>query len=180
MTRDFKSANWDENMLRLHHVIRGRFDIQVAAHDLLQRIKTRQATAPDSEYSNKYEILVAITFSLWRAVFLADGLADQDKVVADAEKFLEKVLRDNRVTYGDDWNNRALSFAYYLGNANYRLKELTDTWREFRTQLTPGDFAFLSSSVGGISAISALELWRGHCYLLQLAIWRLKDGPLGV
>jgi hypothetical protein len=95
MTRDFKSANWDENMLRLHHVIRGRFDIQVAAHDLLQRIKTRQATAPDSEYSNKYEILVAITFSLWRAVFLADGLADQDKVVADAEKFLEKVLRDN-------------------------------------------------------------------------------------
>jgi hypothetical protein len=60
----------DEDTRRLYLVIRGRSNIQYAAHDLLGLIKRdRDIRSSDSTERNRYEILVAATFSLWRAVF---------------------------------------------------------------------------------------------------------------
>ena len=171
MTHEFKTLNWDENMLRLFLVNRGRSDILVAAHELLDGMKTRKHDAvSDAVIHNRYEVAVAIIFSLWRAVFLADGAGDWEAVLANAETFLEKLVRDNAINYADDWNNRAWSFVYYLGNANHRLRELADSWPEFKRQLTAGQ---LESLRGPIVGASALRVWRDHCTMLQEAIWLL-------
>ena len=171
MTREFKTANWDENMLRLFLVNRGRSDILVAAHELLDGMKTcgRDARS-DAVIHNRYEFLIAIIFSLWRGVFLADGAGDGEAILANAEKFLEKLVRDNSITYADDWNSRIWSLVYYLGNANYRLRELAESWPDFQRQLTPGQLETLRSP---IVDISALRVWRDHCTMLQEAIWLL-------
>jgi hypothetical protein len=48
--------------------------------------------------------IVAISFSLWRAVFLADRVHDlyDIKAFPDAYEFLQTLIRDNSITYMQD------------------------------------------------------------------------------
>jgi hypothetical protein len=99
-------------------------------------------------------------------------VADWDSVLADAETFLEKVIRDNSIGYSDDWNKRRWSFIYYLNNARFRLKELADSWPEFKAKLTSTDFEWLNKPMVGSYS---LHLWEQHCGTLQTAIWMLGE-----
>ncbi len=156
-----------EDMKRLYLVVRGRSNIQYAAHELLGLMrKHRDIISSESVANDKWELLVAATFSLWRAVFLADGVSDWDSILANAETFLEKLIRDNAIGYVDDWNNRSWSFIYYLNNARFRLKELADTWPEFKASL--GNIAdCLDQPIVGSHS---LNMWEDHCTALQMAI----------
>ena len=82
------------------------------------------------EFSLATQSLVAVGFSLWRAVFLADKNFDIGASLADAEVFLGKVLVDNAITYPQDRNARDWTFNYYIGNAKMRLEDLEREWKQ--------------------------------------------------
>jgi hypothetical protein len=75
-------------------------------------------------------MLVAISFSLWRAAFLADKTGVAKEVVKNAQSFLEKMIVDNSIQYRDDVNSREWTFNYYMYNAESRLSKLARTWHD--------------------------------------------------
>jgi hypothetical protein len=72
--------------------------------------------------------LVAVSFSLWRAVFLADRTGKMEVKDAQAKLFMAKMLTDNAITFAQDRSAREFSFNYYLGNARYRLQKCGEKW----------------------------------------------------
>ena len=49
---------------------------------------------------------VGAAFSLWRAAFLAETLRGDVEIHASQEAFLERLITDNTITFGDDKINR--------------------------------------------------------------------------
>ena len=70
--------------------------------------------------------LAAIAFSLWRAVFLSDLRGEVGDQLADIRKFLQQLIAHNAILYQTDFNTRGWTFRYYLDNAIYRLRHLSD------------------------------------------------------
>ena len=84
--------------------------------------------------------LAAIAFSLWRAVFLSDANGETGDQLADVKKFLQQLMAHNAVLYQTDFNTREWTFRYYLDNAIYRLRHLSD--RAGPKLLLDGQFDF--------------------------------------
>jgi hypothetical protein len=64
------------------------------------------------------------SFSLWRAVFQADAPLDRVHNQVAATSFLDKLIRDNAITYTDERNS--WSYGYYIGNARFRIIRMFD------------------------------------------------------
>lgn len=84
--------------------------------------------------------LVAIAFSLRRAVFLSDAKGEIGDQLADVKKFLQRLIAHNAILYQTDFNTRKWTFRYYLDNAIYRLGHLSD--RAGPKLLSDGQFDF--------------------------------------
>ena len=74
-------------------------------------------------------LMIGTTFSLWRAVFLSDfrGSEHRDgpkEISTSAEMFLETIIRDNAIGFPQDKNSREWTFGYYVGSAEYRLRQI--------------------------------------------------------
>ena len=79
-----------------------------------------------SEHENNAQALVAIAFSLWRAVFLSDVEIESATVVlAAAQSFLGNLILHNTVAYQHDRTTRDWAFIYYVNNARYRLESIS-------------------------------------------------------
>jgi hypothetical protein len=109
-----------------------------------------------------FELLVGATFALWRAAFLADAERPRTSITADANKFLELLIRDNAIAYTQDKNTRAWTVGYYLNDAYSRLR----LCQEIRSVHEPG-FAANAPPKDAIEAY--FDTLRKHC--------RVKDGP---
>jgi hypothetical protein len=68
--------------------------------------------------------LTGASFSLWRAVFLADNTDQDVHRFEDAFKFLEVLISNNAISYAQDRKSREWTFHYYLNNARFRLEIL--------------------------------------------------------
>ena len=68
-----------------------------------------------------FSLLVGVAFSLWRGAFLTDIDRTWPRVIEDAKKLLEVLVRDNAVNYPQDRNTREWIAGYYLNNARLRL-----------------------------------------------------------
>ncbi len=79
-------------------------------------------------YSRAAQDLTAVSFSLWRAAFLADKTGKRVAVFAEARKFLERVIEDNAISYPNDKAGREWTFNYYTGNARAGLESLHEKW----------------------------------------------------
>jgi hypothetical protein len=77
--------------------------------------------------------LVAVSFSLWRAVFLADRSGKTVAKLGGAEAFLAKTLTDNAIAFAQDRTAREWSFSYYVDNAFYRLEAIEAIPKSKRT-----------------------------------------------
>jgi len=117
---------------RLYQVTQRRAKIQDLALQLLHLLDSCRRTEDTGQY-NPYDLLVGAVFSLWRAIFLVDAADDWDSVLTNAERFLERVIRHNAITYMDDWNNRKWSFLYYLSDTHFRLHAFAKTIPEFKS-----------------------------------------------
>ena len=166
----------DLDMSMLYHVIWGRYRVQYEALELVGLIRRITGSGLEPLVLEKYEILAAVTFSLWRAIFLAEGERDLVSVATDADTFLQRLLRHNAITYMDDWNNRNWSFLYYIENARGRLRQLAGIWPEFQARL--GSPAWLQGPPNGATAMAfgqSMQLWNDLCGGLQVAVWTLDE-----
>jgi len=81
---------------------------------------------PSAGYANPRDYildhLVGASFSLWRAVFLAETFRSDESIRDSQEGFLAKVISDNSITFGDDKINRAWTVGYYLDDAKLRIE----------------------------------------------------------
>src|SRR6266436_4940320 len=57
--------------------------------------------------------LLSVSFSLWRAAFLADKTAKRAAVFSHATDFLEKIIEDNAISYLQDRKCNEWTFNYY-------------------------------------------------------------------
>ncbi len=98
--------------------------------------------------------LVAVSFSLWRGVFLADRSGHDEDRFDHAKAFLGALIGDNAISYTQDKNSREWTFNYYINNARHRLRGISGrhptvlpnyedpagltarrTWEHFQTNL---------------------------------------------
>ena len=68
--------------------------------------------------------LIAVTFSLWRAAFLADKTGKRSEVLKHGKEFLETVVRDNAIGFPQDKKSQEWTFNFYTRNAHYALEHL--------------------------------------------------------
>jgi hypothetical protein len=65
--------------------------------------------------------LIAASFSLWRAVFLAEQTRTDASVRQAQRDFLATVISTNAVTFSDDRRNSAWSLGFYMDTASQRV-----------------------------------------------------------
>lgn len=97
--------------------------LRLLLRDYEKRWKTRQLSFIAQE-------LISVSFSLWRAVFLAEKTGKRSAVFDDGFKFLERVIEDNSIAYAQDKAMREWSFNYYTRAARFSL--------EYMNKLRPG------------------------------------------
>lgn len=118
----------------LHWSIEGRAETQkttLRLYELFDEYEEELKT----DYHYEARTLAAISFSLWRAVFLADRSTKVEVKNAKAKEFIGKILVDNSIGFAQDRSSRDWTFVYYLDNAQFRIDDLllrrkddTDTW----------------------------------------------------
>jgi hypothetical protein len=75
--------------------------------------------------------LTSVSFSLWRAAFLADKEGGRSEVLRHGAEFLDKVIEDNAISYANDKAAREWTFNYYTRSARFSLEYLHKRWPEF-------------------------------------------------
>lgn len=116
--RDFEHLTW---------LVERRNAIQKLMLNLYEQLTRPE---PDEAQIKQLHLMVGAAFSLWRAVFLlgdGEGARSMDDIHEHAEKFLEKVIRTNSITFADDRDTKMWSAGYYVNNANYRLRALGES-----------------------------------------------------
>jgi hypothetical protein len=119
------------NQDKLNHLdwsVRGRARNQTCSISLLRLFEKYESNWKSRKYSRAAQALIAISFSLWRAVFLADKTGKRANVFAQGKEFLERVIEDNAISYIQDKNAREWTFNYYTRNARSWLEELAMHW----------------------------------------------------
>jgi hypothetical protein len=116
----------------LDWVIHGRARSQIAALKICALMKDYPNEIRTKRLATQIQRLAAVAFSLWRAVFLADRTGRIDAKMADAEKFLGKMLTDNAIAFAQDRSAREWTFNYYVDNAYYRLAIFQDKRPAFK------------------------------------------------
>jgi hypothetical protein len=80
------------------------------------------------KFSRAAQELVAISFSLWRAAFLAEKTGKRGAVFAHGRDFLERLIEDNSISYPQDKTAREWTFNFYTRNARFSLEFLAKYW----------------------------------------------------
>jgi len=97
----------------------------------MERIREAELTN-DNALANVAITLVAVSFSLWRAVFLCSEASVKgfSVIFEGAREFLETVIADNAISYPQDKRARDWSAIYYLNNAQFRLEIISQEMPE--------------------------------------------------
>jgi len=84
----------------------------------------KQGVLPnDAAACATFHLLTGAVFSLWRAVFLTEQETTTQDRFDHSIRFLEKLVRDNAITYTQDRETKSWTAGYYLNNAYCRLSE---------------------------------------------------------
>lgn len=122
------------------------------------------------------DLLIGAAFSLWRAVFLADKFRDTASVHQDQEKFLEKLITDNAITFVDDKNHRSWTVAYYLENAKYRLIRAVDVNIIGKNQKADRDLLLGHLRISGSYVELTRYEWESAHFVLRRMLKHLNPG----
>jgi hypothetical protein len=133
MTNDTKQLAW---------LVDARNDVQRFMLEVHTRAPELDVGAIeyDGDRSRRWQWLVGVAFSLWRAVFLLvdiEGPRAAGSAGRDAKEFLAKVIETNAIGFGDDRTRSAWSSGYYLNNVRLRLDKLWADLGESKTE-NPG------------------------------------------
>jgi len=112
----------------LSWLVQSRNDNQIKNLQLFGMFDLYKEKLRLKDHSLQAQALVAIGFSLWRSVFLADKSTEPGAPLSDATYFLGKVIVDNAINYPQDRKARDWTFNYYIANAKMRLEQLESDW----------------------------------------------------
>lgn len=163
-----------DNLQRSHveWLIASRAANQRASLDLYALLENHaERIRKHKDLSNKAQLLVAVSFSLWRAAFLADKSGLRKEVLADTMAFLGKMLTDNAITYAQDRASREWTFNYYMNAAKDCLVNLAIGWPQVQEVLSSE-----RKATKGTTASS--RRWDRHQSALEEAI-RAFSSELG-
>ena len=88
-----------------------------------------ESTWKTKKFSRAAQDLIAVSFSLWRAAFLAEKTGKRSIVFEHGRTFLEKVIEDNAISYPTDKGSLEWTFNYYTRNARSSLQQLAQFWK---------------------------------------------------
>ena len=114
----------------LSWAIESRYQNQRCAVNLLGLFMEHEELWKTQNWSRAAQDLLAVSFSLWRAAFLADKTAKRVAVFSHGTDFLEKVIEDNAISYVQDRKSNEWTFNYYTRNARSALETLHKYWPE--------------------------------------------------
>lgn len=114
----------ESRLRRLAWAVRSRAKTQKTTLKLYLLMNKGLSFEKVSEHS--VHLLVGVSFSLWRAAFLADRLGTQEARRKDATEFLRIMLEDNAITFLVDKNKKDWTFNYYIEDALYRLRDISE------------------------------------------------------
>jgi hypothetical protein len=120
----------DKTLAHYEWAVEARHKNQLCSVRLLRLFETYEDIWTTSKHSRAAQDLLSVTFSLWRAAFLAEKESARKKVFADGKKFLEAIIRSNAIGYAQDYSAREWTFNYYTRNARYALQNLNKFWPE--------------------------------------------------
>ncbi|MGC3980770.1 MAG: hypothetical protein QM808_05870 [Steroidobacteraceae bacterium] len=118
------------NLSHLEWAVESRARNQRSAVRLLRLFTEHEALWKTQRWSRAAQDLLSVSFSLWRAAFLADKSGQRKAVFADGRDFLEKIIEDNAISYPQDRKCREWTFNYYTRNARAALQVLAEYWPE--------------------------------------------------
>lgn len=110
-------------------------------------------------------LLLGAAFSLWRASFFTEVRRGWPGVLADAEKFLTAVVRDNAIGYNQEKSAQKWMVGFYLNSAAFRIdaslrKRASDN-KEFAVALRHADFGeFRKLFAEGLHAARPTYAWE--------------------
>ena len=113
-----------------------------------------------THYHYEARTLAAISFSLWRAVFLADRSAKVEVKNAKAKEFIGKILVDNSISFAQDRSSRDWTFVYYLDNAQFRIDDLFDRRGDKTETLPPKGQRYATSRWEFLQTLFTTEVKR--------------------
>jgi len=108
--------------------IESRYRNQKCALRLLGLFMKHEELWKTQTWSRAAQDLLAASFSLWRAAFLADKTAKRVAVFGHGIEFLEKLIEDNAISYVQDRKSNEWTFNYYTRNARSSLETLHQHW----------------------------------------------------
>jgi|HubBroStandDraft_2_1064218.scaffolds.fasta_scaffold131831_2 hypothetical protein len=111
----------EPNLKYMTWAIDKRADIQHTMVALYEYVCSQPIDAQKFDDRYLLDHLIAAAFALWRAVFLADTLRGMEDIRRSQERFLEKVITENTITFADDKANRHWTVELYLEGAKLRL-----------------------------------------------------------
>jgi hypothetical protein len=122
-------ANQDK-LSHLKWATESRARNQACALRLLTLFEKYDSKWKTKKFSRAAQDLIAVSFSLWRAAFLADKTSKRSEVFEHGRTFLEKIIEDNAISYPQDKHSREWTFNYYTRNARSSLQQLAQFWKD--------------------------------------------------
>ena len=122
------TPNQTKKIQHLRWAVESRARNQRSSVALLSLFMEYEAQWKTSHWARAAQDLLAVSFSLWRAAFLADKTAKRIAVVSHATEFLEKIVEDNAISYVQDRKCNEWTFNYYTRNARAALVNLNKYW----------------------------------------------------
>jgi len=142
----------------LEWLISARGETNQTALKLLKLFEDHREQLKKYPFSVQAQELLAIAFSLWRAVFLADRKGKAELKADHAEQFLRKMLVDNAISFAQDRSWKEWAFNYYMGDARLRLGDLERFWEDMKPKnLQPPEGNAVQKSAGYCSKPHSIQ-----------------------
>jgi hypothetical protein len=111
----------------LEWLVKNRSRNQACAVKLFKLLTERESQIKLQRSDMFVQGLIGVTFSLWRAVFLADKRGIRAESLKSATEFLETMIADNAIGYIQDKKFKEWTFNYYTNNVRLTLINLHNT-----------------------------------------------------
>lgn len=121
----------ESDISHLEWLVKSRSENQDLALKLYRILRDNGEILRNSDdMANISQGLLAVIFSLWRAVFLSEENNDPMSWYDHVEMFLDTLIRDNEINYTQDKRYQSWTFTYYVANARYRLDAISKKHQE--------------------------------------------------
>ena len=117
-----------DKLKHLAWAVEARARNQRCALQLLASFTEHRKRWTSKRLARAAQSLLAVTFSLWRAAFLAEKTGRRTEVFSAGVEFLEKLIADNAISYPQDRKSNEWTFNCYTKNARAALQELAASW----------------------------------------------------